>query len=587
MRSRFTDIGVGLAYLFLAVAALKLTRLEGGVAILWVANAVPLARLCSVAPDQWRRPLCFSLAANVVAISICGVSPFSAPAFGAANLTDILLAVLLLRRCGVERTLFETGRSVITFILIAGVAAPAVSGLLGATTAAAFVHKPWLTCWIDWTIGHGLGQLIAAPMALFVMSGRLMLWRSKLSVGLILKAVSLLGLVAGVAVVVFSQERLPLLFLTSLPVLMATFQIGEVGAAVAVVLVAIIGGAFTVNGRGPITLVSGSHVLQMQFFQFYLATTFLIALPVTGTLKQRERLLAALQESESLYRLLADNITDAILSLTMDGTIRYASPAVRELAGLDPEDMVGRSALTFVYADDVARMQAVHEKALASPDLVLTLDYRVVTASGALAWFETCTKAVRNGAGQVDGVVSTIRGIGERKLLETQLREAAETDPLTGLPNRRAFMLQLKASIDACAAGKAASLAMIDLDYFKRVNDEHGHGVGDVALMLLGDVCRDLVRANDVVARMGGEEFALILNGAEPLEAQMVCDRLRQKIALCEVPVGPGRTISLSASIGVASVQVGTSCDEILAIADAALYRAKAQGRNRVVVAAD
>ena len=126
---------------------------------------------------------------------------------------------------------------------------------------------------------------------------------------------------------------------------------------------------------------------------------------------------------------------------------------------------------------------------------------------------------------------------------------------------------------------------MIDLDFFKRVNDEHGHAVGDVALMLLGDICRDLVRSNDVVARIGGEEFALLLNGAELAEASTVCDRLREKIASCDVPVGPGRTISISASIGIGSIQADASSEALLAVADAALYRAKATGRNRVVVA--
>ncbi len=247
--------------------------------------------------------------------------------------------------------------------------------------------------------------------------------------------------------------------------------------------------------------------------------------------------------------------------------------------------MVGRNAFEFVYPDDVGRVREMHHKALRSPEKIFTVDYRITTKAGQVDWFETRIRAVKGEDGELDGVVNTIRGIGERKLLEHQLRTAAETDPLTGLANRRAFTAHLDAAVAARAKGRPASLAMIDLDFFKRVNDEHGHAVGDVALMLLGDICRDLVRSNDVVARIGGEEFALLLNGAELPEARTVCDRLREKIASCDVPIGPGRTISISASIGIGSIEAGASSEALLAIADAALYRAKATGRNRVVVA--
>ena len=585
MQDRNTDFGLAAAYGVMAAVALTLTRLDGGVAILWVANAALLVRLRGLPMARWPRPLVLCAVSNVAANIMFGASSLAAPGFAIANMCEACLATSLLNLWAPREELFETTRSVLKFTVVAGVIAPTFSGAIGGMIATLRLHRPLAVSWIDWTLGHGLGMLIVAPMAMLVANGDLVRWWRALDARSSRQTAAVLSLVTLVSLMVFGQDHLPILFLPALPVLVAAFQIGSVGAALSVLIVAVTGGGLTLMGHGPVTLIKSSHVLQMQFFQFYLASTFLLALPVAGALKHREQLLAALQVSEGRYRLLADNVTDAILSIAPDGAIRYASPAVRMLAGLDPQAMVGRNALELVHPDDLERVQAVHRQTLRSPGEVFTVDYRVTKADGEIGWFETRAKTMTDALGRTDGVVSAIREVSGRKQLEQQLREAAETDPLTGLANRRAFLHHLNASIATRKQGKPASLAMIDLDYFKRVNDEHGHGVGDMTLMLLADICRDFVRANDVVARIGGEEFALILNGAELAEAHLVCDRLREKIGACAVPIALGRSISISASIGVARVTPGASCDALLASADAALYQAKSAGRNRVVTA--
>jgi diguanylate cyclase (GGDEF)-like protein len=170
--------------------------------------------------------------------------------------------------------------------------------------------------------------------------------------------------------------------------------------------------------------------------------------------------------------------------------------------------------------------------------------------------------------------------IGRAQLL-AQARQAAQTDGLTRLANRRAFDERLaEETARAAAGGPPVTLIMIDLDHFKRLNDNHGHQAGDEVLRLVAQVLRDNGPAGSVPARYGGEELALILPGTGPGEGVEVAERIRAAIATAPGPV------PVTASLGVAwGPGSGGSPHELLAAADAALYEAKRGGRNRVVPA--
>jgi diguanylate cyclase (GGDEF)-like protein len=158
--------------------------------------------------------------------------------------------------------------------------------------------------------------------------------------------------------------------------------------------------------------------------------------------------------------------------------------------------------------------------------------------------------------------------------VEENLRQAQE-DALTGLLNRRGFDAALP-------RGQAGAVLMIDLDRFKAVNDRHGHAAGDAVLVQTAGVIAASLRGQDIVARFGGEEFVVYLPDAQAEEAVQVAERIRQAIA-AEVVV---EDTAVSASIGVAVAMRGQSTAEAIARADAAAYAAKAQGRNRVTLAA-
>jgi diguanylate cyclase (GGDEF)-like protein len=153
---------------------------------------------------------------------------------------------------------------------------------------------------------------------------------------------------------------------------------------------------------------------------------------------------------------------------------------------------------------------------------------------------------------------------------QTRLTELARTDPLTGLDNRRSWQQHLGHLLD----GVPTSVLLIDLDHFKRFNDAHGHLAGDDLLVRFAAVLRDAVRGEDLVARWGGEEFAVALPGVSGEEAHRVADRI-----LASVPLGQ------SCSIGLTERRPGESPDTLMSRADRALYQAKDEGRNRVVAA--
>ena len=165
------------------------------------------------------------------------------------------------------------------------------------------------------------------------------------------------------------------------------------------------------------------------------------------------------------------------------------------------------------------------------------------------------------------------------------LREAeAITDPLTGLHNRRYFDERLREEcLRSARSGQAMSVAMIDVDRFKAVNDTFGHPAGDQLLVLVADALRCATRNGDVLARYGGEEFALFAPGLAGRELLPYCERLRAAVSAVRVTIGAGDPLAVTVSIGATDRQ-DEDAGALLAWADALLFKAKDAGRNRVVV---
>lgn len=206
-----------------------------------------------------------------------------------------------------------------------------------------------------------------------------------------------------------------------------------------------------------------------------------------------------------------------------------------------------------------------------------------VVIKGETHWFETYRSPIEMDGHRI-GTVGFARDITKRKLIENELRNLASTDPLTGLVNRRHFLVRLDEAYALMQreADHQVALLMLDLDHFKDVNDSYGHPAGDTALQFFGTLLRDELRKGETAGRVGGEEFAVLLPRGDLESAIVFAERIRQKIADTTLIIKQQK-VSLTASIGVASMHISdASADRVLVRADQALYKAKASGRNRI-----
>lgn len=175
-------------------------------------------------------------------------------------------------------------------------------------------------------------------------------------------------------------------------------------------------------------------------------------------------------------------------------------------------------------------------------------------------------------------LLELVRRLGRAK---GEIEELARRDALTGLLNRRAFFEAAQASLDRSRDEPGPlTLLVLDADHFKRINDGHGHAAGDEALKLIAATLLAATRQYDLVGRIGGEEFAVLLRGAAPDEASLVAERIVSAVRLADFRRA-GRPVPLSVSVGIATLQPGLDLDGLFARADAALYAAKRAGRGR------
>lgn len=186
--------------------------------------------------------------------------------------------------------------------------------------------------------------------------------------------------------------------------------------------------------------------------------------------------------------------------------------------------------------------------------------------------------------GRIAGVVTVFRDITERKKMEKRLSHLATIDELTGLLNRRALLAAITAEIARQhRSGSQSAVMMIDFDHFKQINDTYGHNAGDRVLQHVSDIARQSLRETDLLGRIGGEEFAVLLPDTDIEGARVLAERLRERVETTATRSEGGDDISMTLSVGICSLkQNERDASDLLRRADAALYKAKHGGRNRV-----
>jgi diguanylate cyclase (GGDEF)-like protein/PAS domain S-box-containing protein len=582
----FAPVIAGVAYFLMASIALLSSRFEGGLAFIWAANALLMAELQTSETRHWPPVIAACGIASMISTALFGMGPAAALPMAIVNIAESLIVAILCRRFIPVHLADGSKRSLLVFILALCLPANMITGVGAALVASTLTPVTFSASWLQWYSGHVLGGLTCTPILTMLLQGQVSRWIKETSRSKKLEAMALLLLFAFVSIHVFFVARYPMLFLLLLPLVVISFRVGSLGAAGSVVLLAIIGGAATVTGHGPLNMVPGSMGERTQLFQMFLAFSFVFSMPLAAELNGRRRLFQMLQASEARYRAIAEHSGDVVLNVSVDGVIEYASPSAAEHIGCEPGVLIGRRAEILVDPEDRPEVIRAHRRALAQPGDVQTVEFRPSLSAEGADWCEMVTRAMLDEQGLPIGVVSTVRDMSRHKARQRALQRVAAVDTLTGADSRWAFLEKLEQEIQRVARGSRACLLLIDIDHFKSVNDRFGHGVGDKVLSGFVERLRPGLRGGDSIGRLGGEEFAILLTGTDIQRASMVCERLRKMVSAQRISAGGAETIAVTFSAGLVELDGKASRSELLEAADKALYRAKHSGQNCLRLAA-
>jgi diguanylate cyclase (GGDEF)-like protein/PAS domain S-box-containing protein len=298
---------------------------------------------------------------------------------------------------------------------------------------------------------------------------------------------------------------------------------------------------------------------------------------------KRRRAEDALGESETKLRNIVEHSTNLFYSHTPDHVLTYISPQTRDLLDCEPEQaMINWTEFT---TDNPINEKGflLTEKAIETGERQSPYELELIGKKGRKIIVEV-NEAPLTRDGKTVVVVGALTDITERKNMEAELRYLSVHDPLTGLYNRKVLEQQLNDEIfRASRYNHDLSLFMLDIDHFKSINDTYGHRTGDVILKNFAKFLENSIRKTDYAARYGGEEFVVILPETPITKAEELAERLCAQIAENSVPIGDGKKLQVTTSIGIAAFpEHAHSGENLLEVADSAMYTAKKAGRNQI-----
>lgn len=274
--------------------------------------------------------------------------------------------------------------------------------------------------------------------------------------------------------------------------------------------------------------------------------------------------------------LVIERMSDGVLVVDSAGVISDINPMGRRLLGITDLDPVGKH-----FTD------CLHHQPKLAAMLRTSAAGRVEVqlSTKPLLFVDITVSTLEDHKRQPIGALALVRDITDRKHLEDELERLAAVDPLTGIGNRRHFDESVERELQRRArTGKPLSIALIDMDHLKQVNDRNGHSAGDVALQFLAQVMKRSARTIDVPARLGGDEFALLLTDTSAEDAAAAMERMRRDFRRMTDADERLHGVSISVGIATATHEANTP-DAITRLADTALYEAKSRGRDRICIA--
>jgi diguanylate cyclase (GGDEF)-like protein/PAS domain S-box-containing protein len=312
----------------------------------------------------------------------------------------------------------------------------------------------------------------------------------------------------------------------------------------------------------------------------------LVARVMVIDMSERKQAEQKLIDKEMLLRAIVSAIPDLVWLKDNNGRYLFCNGIFERLYGAPEADIIGKTDYDFVSAELADLFCSYDRKVMLTGKQSVNEECVTFAADRHVAFLETIKTPLRDAQGNLIGILGIARDISDHKKMQEKLQHQAITDELTGIFNRRHFMLRAEAEIHRMRRyGGMGSLLLLDLDGFKQINDVFGHPVGDTVLQSVTEICQQTLRCNDLFGRIGGEEFAILLLETDSELAKQVAERVRENVESAVFFSQCAQALTLSVSIGVA---IYNSPDDtliqLISRAEKALAAAKNAGRNRVVV---
>ncbi len=298
-------------------------------------------------------------------------------------------------------------------------------------------------------------------------------------------------------------------------------------------------------------------------------------------LTERSALENRLRESEEHFQRMMNTMQDVFYRTDAAGITRYVCPAVKQVLGYEAAEIIGKPASDF-YPNPQDRERL--KQTILSQGFVRDFAGQMKCKNGAIIDISISSTVILDEEGNYAGVEGIWRDITERRNLERELERRATTDELTGIANRRTILEQLNhAHKRFLRLNQSLVIFILDLDFFKRINDQFGHVAGDKLLKEFIKTVQQQIREIDLLGRLGGEEFVLILDDTPQNKADQMGRRILEVVQATLFDIGMQHPVSITVSIGAAcALPTDSTLTGLLEHADAALYTAKAQGRNQL-----
>lgn len=497
------------------------------------------------------------------------------------HVLEPLFAIWLLDRIGGFDSLLRRKQDFFK-LLLAGIASPWVTAVsasialyAGGRLSAGALPADMLQSWM----GGLAGIVLVTPMLLIWRQPKMDWFRPErgaeflllFSLAFLCGQIVFLGWLHN-SVGIYISEYLMLVF-----VAWAGVRFGRHGVQLVILLVLAQVWMGMLQGTGSFGEMSRVSMIKLWF---YLVEMAAIGVAVATVIREKNDSREVVSESEQRFRNMFHKHSSVMLLVDpASGQIVDANHAATDFYGYAEAEL---KAMLISQINALPQQEAVAkmQRALCGEQTRFTFTHRLRDGERRIV-------SVYSSPIEVSGrplLFSIVMDVTESKRMELELEMRANTDALTGLPNRRHLMELAEQELARAQRYEAPfSLLLLDVDYFKRINDTYGHKAGDLALQALSDQCRHELREVDVIGRFGGEEFAVILPETDQERALEAAERLRQQVAAMRVPLPQGDMLEMTVSIGLAVLtETVGGLDELLQQADKALYAAKQAGRNQV-----